>query len=218
MDDRPTKAEREAMIAGEPPAALTPEQTAEVPLLADLLADPSTWAEPRAGLADSVVAAVLAAEPVATAPTPITTRRRPPPRRWWLAASVAAGIAVVAGSVVANRGGTASDFEGELAATDLSPGAHGSVEVTRNPGGFRVTLDASGLPPLPTGGFYQAWLKDPTGSLVPIGTFSSSDETVTLWSGVSPEDFPLLTVTVEDLDGDQASSGRVVLAGEVSQG
>jgi hypothetical protein len=131
---------------------------------------------------------------------------------------VAAGLAVVVGSVMATRGGSTPDFEGELAATELSPGAAGSVEIGRNGGGFRVTLDATGLPALPSGRFYQAWLKDRQGTLVPIGTFSSSDETVTLWSGVSPEELPLLTVTVEERDGDQASSGQVVLAGEISPG
>jgi hypothetical protein len=131
---------------------------------------------------------------------------------------VAAGIAIVAGSVVATRGGTASDFEGELAATELSPGAHGSVEATRNPGGFRLRLDATGLPALPDGSVYQAWVKDRAGALVPIGTFSSSEETITLWSGVSPEDFPLVTVTIEPLDGDLGSSGRIVLAGELARG
>ncbi|MGH9184462.1 MAG: hypothetical protein ACRD0U_01375 [Acidimicrobiales bacterium] len=36
-----------------------------------------------------------------------------------------------------------------------------------------------------------------------------------LWAGVALEDFPILTVTEETDDGDQASSGRVVLAGEL---
>jgi hypothetical protein len=50
---------------------------------------------------------------------------------------------------------------------------------------------------------------------VPIGTFSSSDGRVTLWSGLSPKDFPTLTVTIEATDNDQTSSGRQVLVGEV---
>ena len=36
-----------------------------------------------------------------------------------------------------------------------------------------------------------------------------------LWAGVSPRDFPTLTVTREQADGDQASSGEKVLAGEI---
>jgi hypothetical protein len=51
---------------------------------------------------------------------------------------------------------------------------------------------------------------------VPIGSFSSSDGHVTLWSGVSPVDYPTLTVTIEESDGNQASSGHRVLSGDVS--
>ena len=38
---------------------------------------------------------------------------------------------------------------------------------------------------------------------------------MTLWAGVSPVDFPTLTVTREEADGDQASSGQKVLVGTV---
>jgi hypothetical protein len=40
---------------------------------------------------------------------------------------------------------------------------------------------------------------------------------VTLWAGVDIEDFPVMTVTLEPNDGDPASSGDVVLRGELSQ-
>jgi hypothetical protein len=50
---------------------------------------------------------------------------------------------------------------------------------------------------------------------VPIGTFSSSDGLVTLWSSVSPEQFPTITVTIEATDNQQGSSGRRVLIGDV---
>ena len=50
--------------------------------------------------------------------------------------------------------------------------------------------------------------------LVPVGTFNEGEK-VTLWAGVSPKDFTMLTVTRERADGDQASSGEKVLAGEV---
>ncbi len=39
---------------------------------------------------------------------------------------------------------------------------------------------------------------------------------MTLWSGVSPVDYPTLTVTIEEPDGNQASSGHRVLSGDVS--
>lgn len=217
MSERNTRKEREALIAGDDAASLREDQAAEVSLLADLLADPSTWAEPRPELEDAVVDAVLGAdaEPANVAPM----RRRPDGSRWWrTAVSVAAGIVIVVGAFVVTRGGAAPDFESELAATELAPQAAGSVDITENAGGFRVTLDARGLPPLADGEYYQAWLKDANGTLVAIGSFSSSDDIVTLWSGVSPADFPTMTVTIEATDGEQASSGRVVLAGPVRSG
>ena len=50
--------------------------------------------------------------------------------------------------------------------------------------------------------------------LVPIGTFNEPDDVV-LWAGVSPRRFSTLTVTEEQADGDQASSGRRVLVGTI---
>ena len=93
--------------------------------------------------------------------------------------------------------------------------ARASVAITHNDAGFRVSLDAHGLPQLDAGEYYQAWLKNAKGISVPIGTFSSSDDRVALWSGVSPAAFPTITVTREKADNDQASSGLVVLAGNV---
>jgi hypothetical protein len=48
--------------------------------------------------------------------------------------------------------------------------------------------------------------------LVPVGTFNQGRR-VTLWAGVSPKEFPTLTVTRERADGAQASSGEKVLVG-----
>jgi hypothetical protein len=64
MSERPTNEEREALIANEHAGALEPDEAAELALLADLLADLSTWTEPGAGLEDTVVQAVVNAEPL----------------------------------------------------------------------------------------------------------------------------------------------------------
>jgi anti-sigma-K factor RskA len=211
MNDRPTHEEREALIAGERAGTLEPGEAEELALLADLLADPSTWSEPRAGLEDAVVQAVSDAP---------ASRARPgrTSRRWRIAVgavAAAAAIVVVLGIVVATTGTTGPQYEAALQGTPLAPGAHGAAGIVKEDAGYRVTLDASGLPRLPAGSFYQAWLRDPRGTLVPIGTFSSSNGKVTLWSGVSPDRFTAFTVTIERADGNQASSGRRVLAGPV---
>ena len=96
----------------------------------------------------------------------------------------------------------------------LAPGASGSATLTKTSAGWRIELDASGLPRLDNGRFYEAWLKNAAGVLVPIGTFNEGPR-VTLWAGVSPKDFPTLSVTRERADGDQTSSGEKVLVGPV---
>jgi anti-sigma-K factor RskA len=129
--------------------------------------------------------------------------------------AAAAVIATVVATVFVTRSGTTPDYKAQLTATGSAPGADASADITHNEAGFEIELYAERLPPLQGGEFYQAWLKNSAGALVPVGTFSSSDGRVTLWSGVSPKDFPTLTVTIEAPDNDQTSSGRRVLTGEV---
>jgi len=129
--------------------------------------------------------------------------------------AAAAVIATVVATVLVTRGGTSADYKAQLTATGSAPRAHAAADITHNDAGFEIELYPEGLPALRGGEFYQAWLKNPEGVLVPIGTFSSSDGHITLWSGVSPKDFPTLTVTIEAPDNDQTSSGRRVLSGEV---
>jgi hypothetical protein len=218
MNDHLSKAEREALLADAHDGPLSGEDTDELSMFADLLADPTTWAEPRTGLEDAVVQAVVEAPADAVTPTATATRREKP-ARWRRAAvpivAVAAVLTLALGLVAEISGGAGPDYGANLTATQLAPSAHASVAIRHNKAGFRVTLDAHGLPALPAGEYYQAWLKNAAGTLVPIGTFSSSDGRVTLWSGVSPSSFPIMTVTLERADGNQASSGRRVLVGTV---
>jgi Anti-sigma-K factor rskA len=216
MTDRPTNQEREKLIADARGGVLEPQEADELSLLADVLADSSTWAEPNARLEDTVVRAVAESEPTATTPPTRTARtaarRR---RRVLVSAAAAAVITIVVASVVLTRGGTSSDYAAQLSATPSAPGAQATADITRSDAGFRITLDADGLPALGAGEYYQAWLRNAAGTLVPIGSFSSSDGRATLWSGVSPKDFPTITVTIEAADNDQSSSGRRVLVGEM---
>jgi hypothetical protein len=210
MNDPRRHEDREALLANEHVGDLDDGEAADLPLLADLLADPSTWSEPRAGFDDEVVHAVAEAAP---APPKTSTRRR-----WRLVTSVvgvAAAIVLVSGAVLVARQSTSPDFRAQLTASGVAPNARGSVDISKTSAGFRIVLDARGLPVLGNGEYYQAWLKSPAGTLVPVGTFSSSDGRVTMWSGVSPKDFRTITVTIESSDNNQSSSGRRVLTGEV---
>jgi hypothetical protein len=124
------------------------------------------------------------------------------------------GIGFISGRFV-RTSSPKPDAQIALGPTELVPGASGSAKVRALQSGLEIRLDATGLPRRDGGKFYEAWLKGPKG-LVPIGTFHEATN-VTLWAGVSLEDFPTLTVTEEEADGDQASSGRKVLLGSVTK-
>ena len=145
-------------------------------------------------------------------------RRVHAPRGLALAGAAAiAVLAVAIGFAVLRESPSSQRFQGALAATKLAPGANGQATLTKTSSGWRIELNATGLPRREGRLFYEAWLKNAQGVLIPIGTFNDGRD-VTLWAGVSPKDFSTLTVTREQADGDQASSGEKVLVGTVSPG
>jgi hypothetical protein len=129
------------------------------------------------------------------------------------AALVVAGVGIGLGVLGSSSSG--QRFHASLAATGLAPGANGQATLTKTSSGWRIELDATGLPRLEGRRFYEAWLRRRDGVLVPVGTFNEGRR-VTLWAGVSPLNFTTLTVTRERADGNQASSGEKVLVGTVS--
>jgi hypothetical protein len=132
-------------------------------------------------------------------------------------ATATAVLAVAIGVAVFDSSSSGERLHAALAPTNLAPGASGDATLTKTSSGWRIQLAAEGLPRLDGGRFYEAWLRNGAGVLVPIGTFNEGKD-VTLWAGVSPKDFTTLTVTRELADGDQASSGQKVLAGPVDTG
>jgi hypothetical protein len=211
--------DRIAYLAGEGSGPADAEQRADLDELRALLADPSLWAEPADELEDRVVVSIGAEAgslPTSVAtPQPVGSGRR---RRRLLvvAGGLAAAVAVVVGLAIGlqSSGSPPEQFHTALAGTTLAPDASGDATLTKTDAGWKVVLEAQGLPRLDNGRFYQAWLKNRAGVLVPIGTFNQGP-TVTLWSGVSPQDFPTFTVTEQTANGNPASSGRRVLVGTV---
>jgi hypothetical protein len=206
MTERPNHEAREALIVGDRVGLLATDEAAELGLLAELLADPSTWAEPGPGLGDVIVRAVedapLASARSSTPRAPGVRRPRERRRRLMVAAfgAAAAVVAFVGALVAVSGGGASTSYEAQLTATALAPGAHASATISTSDAGFRITLHAHGLPNLPHDGYYAAWLRNRAGTVVPVGTFSSSDGTVTLWSGVSPAAFRTISVTIQPAD------------------
>jgi anti-sigma-K factor RskA len=202
-------------LAPERRAALE-ARVAESPELAGMLAEQ----ERAIALARSAAAEVDAPATLRTRIDAQRVGRVSTSRRLVLAGVAAAAVAVLTfafGLAVFESNTTGERFDAALAATDLVPDASGEATFTRTSSGWRIELDAAGLPRLESGRFYEAWLRNSKGVLVPIGTFNESRK-VTLWAGVSPEDFPTLTVTRERDDDDQASSGEKVLVGTVDLG
>ena len=147
-------------------------------------------------------------------------RRARPTRRLALVGAAAAATAVLAiaiGFAVLGSNGSGEQFRAALGPTSVVPGASGEATLTKTSAGWRIKLHADELPRLDGTRFYEAWLRNDAGLLVPIGTFNEGP-TVTLWAGVSPKDFTTLTVTRERADGNQASSGEKVLVGKVDAG
>ena len=191
----------EARIAASPElAALLAEQERAIGLTRSAAAEVEAPAALRAGI-----------------PERRNAHRRHRPRQFILAGAVAASVVAVAIGLGTGSNHSTSSFNAALAPTDLAPGAAGGATLTKTSSGWRIELDATGLPRLDAGRFYEAWLKNDAGTLVPVGTFNEG-QNVTLWAGVSPVDFPTLTVTREEADGDQASSGNKILVGTVNAG
>jgi hypothetical protein len=219
--------ERIAYLAGEDAPSLPVQDRAALDALRAELGTSAMWEEPPAGLEDQVVMAVTRVAGAWRAPEsgpaePGRSRRR---SRWRLAVRrpalafslslpvVAAAVAIV---LVTSSGQSAPglQFAMVVQGTALAPGAHGNATLTKTTSGWRIQLSASGLPRREGQDFYQAWLKNAAGVLVPVGTFNDARK-VTLWSGVPVTKFRTLTVTQQVANGDPKSSGRRVLTGTI---
>ena len=199
--------------------SLAPERRAELeaqidasPILADRLAEQERAVALVRGAAEEVGAPAGLRARLEAQRSARTVRT---PRR--LALGVVAAAAVAAAAIafaVVGSGSHGARYRAALAPTALVPGARGEATLTKTSSGWRIHLHASELPRLAGGRFYEAWLRNPAGVLVPIGTFNEG-RNVTLWAGVPPTAFTVLTVTRERADGNQASSGEKVLVGTV---
>lgn len=193
-----------AYLAGDDGARLSPAERAELDKLRDVLADPAVWVEPQADLQERIVAAIA----------DTGTHRRSRSIRYAILGSAAAVVLAVGLAIGLNTGHESRpvEYAASLSGTELAPSASGEVTLTKTASGWRIHLHATGLPRRDNGAFYEAWLKNSAGALVPVGTFNQSDD-VTLWAGVPPSSHPTFSVTRQLANGDQASTGQVVLIG-----
>jgi len=121
-----------------------------------------------------------------------------------LAGASAVAAAAVLGVVVFGLGSSPERYHAALA----GPQADGRATFTRTVSGWRIDLDASGLPRLANGRYYEAWLRDRSGRRVAVGTFNEANG-VTLWAGASPKVFRTLVVMREPAGGAPVLSGTL---------
>lgn len=145
------------------------------------------------------------------------------------ASGIAAALALLAvlnfggflgGDGLGNSGEARNSIEVTLAATDLAPPtATADAVVTEGALGTRLVIRFEDLPAAEDGTYYEAWLRQSPEIGVSAGTFHlrGGDGEIELWSAVSPEDYPLLTVTLQQEDAGAASSGQVVLAARLDE-
>lgn len=193
-----------------------------------LLADAGVWAEPDPGGADALLAAIRAERAPEPAPARVALAvaggdgARHAPRRWRILAAAAALVVVAgaAGLVVgrgSSGGGGPDGEEFAIAGTPLAPEATAVATVDPKAAGVAIVLDVRGLDAARPGTYYEAWVAGDRGA-VPAGTFHmrGGDGWIYLWSGVDPDEYPILNVTLER-EGSAGSSGEIVLTGAIAR-
>jgi Anti-sigma-K factor rskA len=212
-----------AYLTGEGGQSLPADQRRDLDELRAMLEDPAVWEEPGEGLEASIVQAIG---------EEARHRRPQPATAWWRAirppgwlhppravAAVVAAAAVVALIVVLSLPGAGpapERFAMVVSGTAVAPEAHGNATLTKQKSGWIISLSATGLPRLSGSRYYyQAWVRNRAGILVPVGTFNDARQ-VTLWSGVPITQYRTLTVTIQPANGNPASSHRQVLIGTIT--
>jgi hypothetical protein len=167
------------------------------------------------GVPASPAAEAAVAEPVREATVvPFRSRRRP---LLMAAAAAVAGAVIGAGAVaVLDRTGDDGDAVTTVALAPLADNdASGRAEVVVRDDGSRVVqvdLDAPAL----TDAYYEIWLIDPdVVGMVPLGVVRPGTQTFEVPEDLDLDDFPIVDVSVEQLDGDPLHSGVSVCRGQI---
>lgn len=188
---------------------------------------PSVPPPPRVWDAIAAATGVSATPPSAPVPVPVPeeppaqvaevvpfrSRRRP---ALLVAAAVVTGAVVGAGAVALLQDGDDGEAVTAVALDPLADNAAtGRAEVVLRDDGTRVVqvdLDAPSL----DDGYYEIWLIDrEVVGMVPLGVVTPGSQTFELPADLDLDQFPLVDVSVEPLDGDPTHSGVSVARGEL---
>jgi hypothetical protein len=192
-------------------------------------AAPGASVPPPPGVWDAIAAATgVSARPQAEAPSapvsepapeatvlPFRSRRRPV---LLAAAAAVAGAVIGAGAVaVLDRTGDDGDAITTVALDPLADNeASGRAEVVVREDGSRIVEVDLDAPALDDDAYYEIWLIDPdVVGMVPLGIVSPGTQTFEVPEGLDLDAFPIVDVSVEQLDGDPLHSGVSVARGQI---
>ncbi len=171
----------------------------------------------------AAVAADPASEPESEAVVPqhrvrVRPRRRSGATVWILAASMALVVAIGAGVWIARTLTPTSAViaSAELAAFPDHPDAEGQARIDDDGDGRRtltVTLDGDELV---DGDYREVWLIREDGqALISLGVLEDSSGTFRVPDGVDLDEYRLVDISFEPVDGDPAHSGDSIVRGEL---
>jgi hypothetical protein len=184
-----------------------PTDKESLDLTRGVLGDEATWSQPPPEVADRLLATIAEERDRVSMPHARL--------RWWPWAAAFATVALLA-LVMGLLGVFDTPVQViEMRGTDLEPTATGQAAIHETGSGWSIRLDVSGLPPADDGQYYEGWLWSDDGDGISVGTFNlrEDDRSIVLWSGVDPDAYPSLWVTLEDEDGDPSVSDQVVMRG-----
>ena len=170
------------------------------------------WSTPPAESWDRIAMATgLAIKPAASSERRATRRDR---TRWvWVGAAAAAVIALIVTTVAITNTREEPTLVASAALAPLGPTGSGNAELVEVDGDLQLQVDTSNLDA--GDGFLELWVIDPdVTKLVSLGPLRA-DGRYDLPPGLDPEEFPVVDVSVEPIDGDPTHSGDSLLRGQL---
>jgi anti-sigma-K factor RskA len=196
--------------------ALLAQAAPATPLPDELRARTLTAVRERAAVADRDAAA----EETVAAATPVPLRRAWWQRRWVLAAVAAALVVALAvpGALLVFGGSGDQVTRLTLVAAEGAQG-RGLVTITRTAAGRSFDVRIEGLARPAAGSLYELWAVNLQDTLarpkrVSLGTFTVGPDgsaNLTAFTAAPADQFPVVGVTLEPVDGDPARTGPRVL-------
>ncbi|MCH6230150.1 anti-sigma factor [Microbacterium sp. CFH 31415] len=168
--------------------------------------------------ASAAAPASVAAPASASAPEPaMPPRRRRAAVAWVLAASLVLISAVGAGAWLVNSSLRPTVVAGaELEPFPAHPGASGTADVEAARDGSR-TLTVSLAADAADDGYREVWLiRNDAAALISLGVLDGDSGSFVIPDGVDLDEYSIVDISVEPVDGDPAHSGDSIVRGQLT--